>query len=685
MSSEIAKVYEPQLIEDKWGKFWIEKKFSSSHIDEARKPFVIVIPPPNVTGSLHMGHALNNTLQDIIIRFRRMQGFNALWVPGTDHGGIATQNVVEKLLLAKGKSRHQIGREKFIEAMWAWRKESGDTILRQLEKLGCSLDWDRTRFTMDEVCSRAVSSAFVTLYNKGLIYRGKRLVNWCPRCNTALSDIEVEHEEELGKLWHIKYPVKGSEDFVVVATTRPETMLGDTAVAVNPEDERYKKFAGKTLVLPLMNREIPIVTDSAVDPAFGTGAVKVTPAHDPTDFDIGQRHGLAQIVVIDFKGSMTDKAGDYKGLDRYAARKKILQDLEEKGLLLETADHHHAVGHCYRCDTVIEPLVSEQWFLKVEEMSKRAMKAGEDDRVRFYPESWKKPYVAWLENLRDWCISRQIWWGHRIPVYYCKNSKLKGCKPIVSATAPEKCPDCGGCEIDQDPDVLDTWFSSALWPFSVFGDNKAELDYYYPTSVLVTGHEILYLWVARMVQMGLEFRNDVPFSEVFIHGIVRDKSGKKMSKSLGNVIDPLDVMAKYGTDALRFAVTQSAAPGRDMQLADDSFMSARNFMNKLWNASRFVFMNLQTVQWEKGYMAIWPLELCDHWILSEYRQLVSNVTAALTTYDMDAACRLIYDFFWSKYCDWYIELAKIRLNGADQDKKKAALSVLIEVLGGVLS
>ena len=756
---EIPKAYEPKTTEEKWYKYWIENSMFSSKLEEGRPSFTVVIPPPNVTGSLHMGHALNCSLQDIIIRFRRMRNYNTCWVPGTDHGGIATQNVVEKLLLAEGKKRSDLGREKFVERMWEWRKETGDTILMQLKRLGCSLDWDRTRFTMDEVCSKAVMTAFVELYNKGLIYRGKRLVNWCPRCKTALSDIEVEHEEEIGKLWHIKYALKQEKkaktaktskaskaetsEFIVVATTRPETMLGDTAVAVNPKDKRYKKLVGKMIILPLMNREIPIVADDAVDMAFGTGAVKVTPSHDPTDFDIGARHKLPSIEVIGIDGAMTASAGEYAGLDRYAARKKILLDLEAQGLLLETAAHPHSVGHCYRCDTVIEPLLSEQWFMKVEAMSKRAMKVVEEGKVKFYPESWAKPYLMWLENLKDWCISRQIWWGHRIPVYYCETiQKLKDlkiekiedkkttskeksstvnrqpstavCKPIAAVEKPEKCPCCGG-KMEQDPDVLDTWFSSALWPFSVFkwpeprteaglvGSTKLEegsdknvktshfplptsdLGYYYPTGVLVTGHEILYLWVARMVQMGLEFMDDVPFREVLITGIVRDKSGKKMSKSLGNVIDPLDIMAKYGTDALRFSITQAAAPGRDMQLSDDSFISARNFANKIWNASRFVMMNLQSAGWEKDYiMAIWPLELADRWILSEYRNTIKKVTEALEVYNLDVAAREIYDFFWAKYCDWYIELAKIRLMGTDEKAKKAVLSVLIEILSGVI-
>ncbi|MHB9155370.1 MAG: valine--tRNA ligase [Endomicrobiales bacterium] len=706
MSTEIEKLYDPQKVEERWYRFWQENKLFSSKPEHGKTPFVIVIPPPNVTGSLHMGHALNNTLQDIIIRFRRMQNYNTLWVPGTDHGGIATQNVVEKLLKAEGKTRQDLGREKFLERMWQWRKESGGTILKQLERLGSSLDWDRTRFTMDEVCSRAVTKAFVELFNRGLIYRGNRLVNWCPRCHTALSDIEVEHEEEIGKLWHMQYPLKPGEskakgkagakkkkaECIVVATTRPETMLGDTAVAVHPDDKRYKKFIGRKVLLPLTGREIPVIADEAVDKTFGTGAVKVTPAHDPTDFEIGARHHLPHVVVIDFHGRMTKEAGKFEGLDRYEARKQVLHALEEQGLLLETAEHPHAVGRCYRCASAVEPLTSEQWFLKVGDMSRRAMKVVEEGKIEFYPESWKKPYLLWLENLRDWCISRQIWWGHRIPVYYCKKgsggeTQEPPCPPIASVEKPGKCPHCGNAVLEQDPDVLDTWFSSALWPFSVFGwpQESEDLRYYYPTSVLVTGHEILYLWVARMVQMGLEFMNDIPFHHVFIHGIVRDKSGKKMSKSLGNVIDPLMIMEKYGTDALRFALTQAAAPGRDMQLSDDSFVGARNFANKIWNASRFVMMNAQNVAWGEDFiMAVWPMEMADKWILSEYRIAVREATRALERYDMDQAARIIYDFFWSRYCDWYIEMAKIRISGTDEQARKVVLSVLMEVLSGSL-
>ncbi|MDI6756813.1 MAG: valine--tRNA ligase [Endomicrobiia bacterium] len=711
---ELPKAYESSGVEESIYAFWLAKDLFSSRPDTTKKPFTIVIPPPNVTGSLHMGHALNNTLQDALIRYKRLAGFNVCWVPGADHGGIATQNVVEKLLLAEGKNKNDLGREKFLERMWKWREATGDTILEQLKKLGCALDFSRTRFTLDEVCSRAVREAFARLFEKGLIYRGKRLVNWCPRCMTALSDIEVEHEEEIGKLWHIKYPIvkverqKGRKlerenDFVVVATTRPETMLGDTAVAVNPSDERYKKLVGRTITLPLVGREIKIIADEAVDSAFGTGAVKVTPAHDPTDFDIGARHNLEKVVVIGFDGKMTPSAGKYAGLDRYHARKEILNDLEDAGLLLETVEHPHAVGVCYRCSTTVEPLISEQWFLKVGEMSRRAVEASRAGKIKFYPASWEKPYIAWLENLRDWCISRQIWWGHRIPVYYCKNVPAtvapqkssdgkSACPPFASVETPVKCPHCGGSKIEQETDVLDTWFSSALWPFSVFGwatdtkdvGVKNDLEYYYPTSVLVTGHEILYLWVARMVQFGLEFMCERPFSDVYIHGIVRDKHGKKMSKSLGNVIDPLDIIKKYGADALRFAMISSATAGRDIQLSDDSFVGARNFANKLYNASRYILMNLEKYPLDDISLDGESLEETDKWILSECAAVSRIVRGHYESYELDKTARAVYDFTWNKFCDWYIEFTKERLYGIDAAARRTALKVLVNILADIL-
>jgi len=684
---EMEKVYDSKKVEEKWVKYWIENKTFSSKIDKNKKSFTIVIPPPNVTGSLHMGHALNDSLQDAIIRFKKMQGFNTLWVPGTDHGGIATQNVVEKLLKKEGKTKYDLGREKFIEKMWQWRQETGDTILDQLKKLGCGLDWDRTRFTMDEACSKAVKRAFKQFYDKGLIYRGKRLVNWCPRCNTALSDIEVEYSAEKGNLWYIKYPIKDSNEFLTVATTRPETMIGDTAVAVNPNDDRYKNIVGKTIILPLVGREIKIVADYVVDMAFGTGAVKVTPAHDATDYEIARRHNLEILEVIDANGKMTNLMEKYKGLPAKEAREVIVNDLQEQGYLIKTEDYSHSVGKCYRCGTTIEPIMSEQWFLKVEEMSKRASQVAKDEKVKFYPASWKKPYTLWLDNLRDWCISRQIWWGHRIPVYYCvdENGKKTACPPIVEQETPTKCPHCGNTHIVQDTDVLDTWFSSAMWPFSVFNwgekSESEELKYYYPTGVLVTGHEILYLWVARMVQMGLEFLNDIPFSDVFIHGIVRDKHGLKMSKSKGNVINPLEIMDQFGTDALRFALAQSAAPGRDMQISNDSFLTARNFANKIWNASRFILMNKGDIEVSQEPIV---KETSDKWILDEYNKTIKTVTYSFEHYDIDVASRTLYDFIWTKFCDWYIELSKIRMTSENIEEKKQVLSVLIYILKGTI-
>lgn len=742
---EIAKVYNPKDIEEKWYNFWLEKGFFSSQPAKGKKPFTIVIPPPNVTGSLHMGHALNNTLQDAIIRFRRMQGYNACWVPGTDHGGIATQNVVEKMLLKEGKTRQDIGREKFVEYLWQWQKESGEIILHQLKKLGCSCDWKRQRFTMDEICSKAVLNAFVELYNRGLIYRGSRLVNWCVRCGTALADIEVEYKEEKSHLWYIKYPLKpitnypSSEadllrrtgqlpitSFIVVATTRPETMLGDTAVAVNPKDKRYKNLVGEKIILPLMNREIPIIADELVDSSFGTGAVKVTPAHDPVDFEIAERHHLPQVTVIDSLGKMTEVTGKYKNLDRYLCRETVVKDLQKLGYLEKIEEYSHRVGHCYRCATVIEPLISEQWFLKTASLAEKAISSTKKGKIKFFPQRWLEPYLEWLKNLRDWCISRQIWWGHRIPVYYCtrevqskEDSNLStyqpinlstiSCPPIVSIEKPEKCPSCGNTNIVQDPDVLDTWFSSALWPFSVFGwplraakseeqransentsslnrliaPSLGELDYYYPTSVLVTGYEILYLWVARMVMMGLELVGGVPFENVYIHGIVRDVTGRKMSKSLGNVIDPLEIMKNCGTDALRFALVSTGVTGQDLRLSEDSFVMARNFANKLWNASRFVLMNLEGFTYQPISLSTDQLDLSSRWIISEYQRLVNSATQNLENYQLSEAGRIIYQFFWHKYCDWYIELSKIYLH-PQSPTRSFTQNVLVYVLEGTL-
>ncbi|HRY28494.1 MAG TPA: valine--tRNA ligase [Elusimicrobiota bacterium] len=687
---ELPSIYNPEQTESKRYDVWMKHGLFGSQPDPKRSPFTIVIPPPNVTGSLHMGHALNNTLQDVLIRWHKMKGDNTLWIPGTDHGGIATQNVVEKMLKKEGKTRHDLGRETFLKRMWRWRQDTGDTILHQLRKIGCACDWDRTRFTMDEASSKAVMTAFVELYRRHLIYRGRRLVNWCPRCFTALADVELDYVESAGHLWHIRYPfADGSGRTLVVATTRPETMLGDTAVAVHPDDKRYADARGKTLRLPLMDREIPIVFDAAVDPAFGTGAVKVTPSHDAADFEIARRQNLPHEMVVGYDGRMTDRAGKYAGLSLKECREKVLADLTAGDFLEKEEPYKHSVATCYRCATVIEPLESSQWFMKTGDLAKRAAHATEVDRVQIFPESWEKPYIHWLTNNRDWCLSRQIWWGHRIPVWYClrcsrlnedqlgqiardptfqlESTKMilreSASDPIVREEDPVVCPRCGKEEIIQDPDVLDTWFSSALWPISTLGWPKKtqDLSYYYPTSVLVTGHEILYLWVARMVMMGEELASEVPFRHVFIHGIVRDKHGKKMSKSLNNVIDPLDIMKKFGTDALRFALISSAIPGRDMQLSDDSFVGARNFANKIWNASRFVLTNLSDHR--RTGLPPDKMDLSDRWIRRRCVETLKNVDAFVEGYDLAQAARTLYSFFWGEFCDWYIELAKIRLQG----------------------
>ena len=724
-NKEISKSYDPKSIEAFWADFWIDQKFAAPKVadGETKKsaPFVIVIPPPNVTGSLHMGHALNNTLQDILIRWKKMSGTETLWVPGTDHGGIATQNVVEKILKAEKVSRHTLGREKFLERLWQWRQESGDTILMQLRKLGCLLDWDRTRFTMDEVASKAVHTAFSELYKKGWIYRGKRMVNWCTRCATALSDTEVEHEERKDKMYHIRYPIlSGQRDGwqgvpLVVATTRPETLLGDSAVAVHPDDPRYEKIHGWWLELPLTGRNIEIVTDDAIDPKFGTGVVKVTPSHDPTDFEIGERHRLEKITVIGYDGKMTKEAGAYAGLSVQECRKKVLEDLEKINAIEKIEEYPHSVGICYRCSSIIEPLISDQWFLKTTEMAERAAQASRNGDVKIFPSNWEKPYLLWLDHLKDWCISRQIWWGHRIPIWWClgqntrrtileKNpeqanlhpSFFSVCAPVSSSEKIEKCPHCSSENMEQDPDVLDTWFSSGLWPFSVlkWPDQNADLQKFYPTSVLVTGHEILYLWVARMVMFGLHFLDKVPFSQVFIHGIVRDKQGKKMSKSMGNVVDPLTMMEQYGTDALRFVLASQSVPGRDMQISNDTFVGARNFANKIWNVSRFALTNIeQQNQMGSFDKSIHPgnLELCDRWILSRYHQTVQTVNAAIADYNMAQAARSIYQFLWSEFCDWYIELSKIwmldAMNSVIQGnpaRKKIVLAVVHHILDGTL-
>ncbi|MCG3205967.1 MAG: Valine--tRNA ligase [Elusimicrobia bacterium] len=708
MTESIASTYDPKIVESRWYDVWDK----AGYFQPAKegKPYVIVIPPPNVTGSLHMGHALNSTIQDILIRYRRMRGFAALWVPGTDHGGIATQNVVEKLLMKENKTRHDLGREKFMERMWAWRKEAGDNILNQSKRLGASMDLSRSRFTMDEQCSRAVRKAFVELYHRKLLYRGKRLVNWCPRCSTALADIEVEHNETQGSLWHIRYPLaeklaeirttskKGKanpvleQGYIIVATTRPETLLGDTAVAVHPKDKRYKELIGSMIRLPISGRTIPVIADDVVDQSFGSGAVKVTPAHDPTDFEIAERSKLSHVTVIGFDGRMTETAGaEYAGLDRFEARKKVVEELEKTGALDKVEDYRLSVSVCYRCDSVVEPLESEQWFLSMSAMAKKAREANKKGKVKIVPESWESPYQLWLRNLKDWCVSRQIWWGHRIPVWTCENKK---CEPIVSMEDPTRCPTCQGSSLEQDPDVLDTWFSSALWPFSVFGwpDETPDLKRFFPTQTLVTGHEILYLWVARMVMFGLEFLEKSPFQHVLIHGIVRDKKGRKMSKSLGNVIDPLELIEEFGADAVRFSLAQSAAPGRDMQISKENFVSARNFSNKIWNATRFVLMRLGGMGSISPVLPKTPgLELPDRWILHRFNQMVRETTESIEHFDLDAASRGLYDFFWGDYCSWYLEMVKPRVdreNFSDYpctaESTQAAKNVLAMVLEGTL-
>jgi valyl-tRNA synthetase len=690
MFENLDKVYDPKKVEDKWYQVWLDRNYFHAEVRPDKESYTIVIPPPNVTDRLHMGHAYNNTLQDILIRMKRMQGYEALWVPGTDHAGIATQNVVERdLLNREGKSRHDLGREEFVRRVWEWKEKYGDIIIEQLKKIGCSCDWQRTRFTMDEGLSRAVLEVFVRLYNKGLIYRGSYIVNWCPRCQTALSDDEVEHREQEGHLWYIKYPVKGSKRYVTVATTRPETMLGDTGVAVHPEDARYKGLIGKTILLPLMNREIPIVADDLVDPKFGTGAVKVTPAHDPNDFVIAERHSLEPLKVMDVDGSMNEAAGKYAGMDRFQARKAVVKDLKQLGLLEKIEPHTHAVGHCYRCHTLIEPYLSEQWFVKIKPLAEPALRVALDRTVRFHPERWTKVYVNWLENVRDWCISRQLWWGHRIPVYFCQDCGHM----MVSVNAVATCEKCGSSNIEQDPDVLDTWFSSWLWPFSTLGwpEQTPDLDYFYPTKTLVTGHEIIFFWVARMIMAGLEFTGKVPFYDVYLHGIIRDAQGRKMSKSLGNGIDPLDMVSQYSADAVRFSLLILSSEGNDINLSESDFEIGRNFSNKLWNAFRFLAMNLRQGDLELGRMEEvnrlrdqGALELADRWILSRYHRVVREVTENLDQFRFHEAVSSLYSYFWHEYCDWYLEVIKPRLyEGADETGRRAAVAVALTVLKGL--
>ncbi|PIY82171.1 MAG: valine--tRNA ligase [Candidatus Omnitrophica bacterium CG_4_10_14_0_2_um_filter_44_9] len=720
MPQELPSQYDPKAIEKKWFEFWQSVPLFHAVVTKDKKPFTIVIPPPNVTGILHMGHALNNTIQDILIRVKRMQGYEALWMPGTDHAGIATQNVVERQIAKDGLKRQDLGREKFLERVWDWKNSYGSTIIHQLKKLGATCDWPRERFTMDEGYSEAVKEVFVRLYEKGLIYQGDYIINWCPRCQTALADEEAPRKDLAGKLYYIKYPIKvspgrqaatppekrlkssivhrpSSINYIIVATTRPETMLGDTAVAVNPSDKRYKGLIGKTLILPLVEREINIIADRSIDKEFGTGAVKVTPAHDTNDYAMGKEHDLEFINIMHPNAVLNSNAGKYEGMDRFEARKAILEDLKERNLLVKIEEHRHAVGHCYRCHTIVEPYLSKQWFVKMKPLSKPALEAVKNGTIKFTPKRWTKVYLNWMENIRDWCISRQIWWGHRLPVYYCKvclsGEQNEGNGVIVSRVKPDKCPHCGNTDLEQDPDVLDTWFSSWLWPFATFGwpfgeqktedgrqkteEKKKELKYFYPTSVLVTAPEIIFFWVARMIMAGYEFMGEKPFSNVYIHGTVRDEEGKKMSKSLGNSIDPLKIIEQYGTDALRFSLISTAASGSDIYLSAERFEQGRNFANKIWNASRFIMMNIKDGP-IGAEIDINNLKTQDAWILASLNDAIKKVTKSIDSLKFNEALNVAYDFFWHKFCDWYVEIAKFSID--DKNTKECLLYCLKQSL-----
>ncbi len=675
----LEKVYDPHRVEQKWYQFWLDEGYFRAGRNSSTKTFSIVIPPPNVTGSLHMGHALNNTLQDILVRYKRMCGYDTLWMPGTDHAGIATQNVVEKQLKSEGVTRKDLGRKQFIETVWQWKGKYGGIIIEQLKRLGASCDWDRERFTMDEGLSRAVREVFVRLYEEGLIYKGDYIINWCPRCHTALSDLEVEHEEVKGKLYLIKYPLKGTNQSVVVATTRPETMLGDTALAVNPDDKRYRELIGTKAILPLLEREIPVIADEYVDVDFGTGVLKITPAHDPNDFEIGTAHSLERIQVIDEAGSMNDQAGPYKGLDRYDCREMILKDLTEKDLIKGIEEYHHHIGHCYRCKTVVEPLISKQWFVKVKPLAERALEAVEQGETVIVPRNWEKTYFEWMRSIRDWCISRQIWWGHQIPAWTCRECG----KITVTREDPDQCAYCQSSGIEQEEDVLDTWFSSALWPFSTLGwpEETRELEAFYPTSVLVTAFDILFFWVARMMMMGIKFMGEVPFREVYIHALVRDVEGKKMSKSKGNVIDPLTVMDEYGTDAFRFTLTALSVQGRDIRLSEERIKGYRNFTNKIWNAARFVLMHLSSYDPELGSSAKPSAALADRWIISRLQRIIKTVEETIRDYRFNELAHELYQFMWHEVCDWYLELIKPTLMQGEADGEKALTQrTMLEVL-----
>ena len=676
MATEMNKTYNPSEIEDRLYKKWLDKKYFHAEVDRSKKPFTIVMPPPNITGQLHMGHALDNTLQDILIRFKRMQGYNVLWQPGTDHASIATEVKVTNKLREEGIDKEELGREGFLKRTWEWREEYGGRIVSQLKKLGSSADWDRERFTMDEGCSKAVQEVFIRLYEKGYIYQGSRIINWCPVCQTSISDAEVEYEDQAGHFWHINYPIVGTDKCIEIATTRPETMLGDTAIAVHPDDERYKDLVGKMVLLPIVNKEIPIVADSYVDKEFGTGAVKITPAHDPNDFEVGKRHNLEEINILNDDGTINENGGKFEGMDRYEARKAIVKELEEGGYLVRIENHEHNVGTHDRCHTTVEPMVKKQWFVKMNEMAKPAIEAVKNGDLRFVPGHFDRTYLHWLENIRDWCISRQLWWGHRIPAYYCDD-----CGEIVVAKeTPSVCPKCGCTHFTQDEDTLDTWFSSALWPFSTLGwpDKTEDLDYFYPTNVLVTGYDIIFFWVIRMVFSGYEQTGKCPFSDVLIHGLVRDEQGRKMSKSLGNGIDPLEIIDQYGADALRLTLVTGNAPGNDMRYSEKKIIASRNFANKVWNASRFMLMNIEKA--DLSNVSLDDLTPADKWILSKANSLVKEVTDNMENYDFGVAVSKLNDFIWEEFCDWYIEMVKPRLYNEEDTTKAAALFTLKKVL-----
>ena len=681
MSKELAKTYDPHGLEDRIYKNWLDKKYFHAEVDHSKKPFTIVIPPPNITGQLHMGHALDNTMQDILIRFKRMQGYNALWQPGTDHASIATEVKIIEKLKEEGIDKADLGREKFLERAWDWKKEYGGRIIEQLKKLGSSCDWDRERFTMDEGCSKAVEEVFVKMHEKGYIYKGSRIINWCPVCNTSISDAEVEYEEQAGHFWHIKYPIVGTDDFLIFATTRPETMLGDTAVAVNPDDDRYKHLIGKTLMIPIVGREIPVVADSYVDMEFGTGAVKITPAHDPNDFEVGKRHGLAEINIMNDDATINANGGKFEGMDRYEARAAIVKELEEMGYLVKIEDHVHNVGTHDRCKTTVEPMVKQQWFVKMDELIKPAAESVKSGEIKLVPERMEKTYFNWTDNIRDWCISRQLWWGHRIPAYYCD----KCGETVVAKEMPTVCPKCGEAHFTQDPDTLDTWFSSALWPFSTLGwpEKTEELEYFYPTDVLVTGYDIIFFWVIRMIFSGFEHMEEKPFKTVLFHGLVRDSQGRKMSKSLGNGIDPLEIISEYGADALRLTLITGNAPGNDMRFYYERVEASRNFANKVWNASRFIMMNMEGKEVSADAKAY--LEPVDKWIISKLNKLIKETTDNMENYELGIAVQKVYDFIWDEFCDWYIEMVKPRLYNSDNKESQAAAlytlkTVLIDAL-----